>query len=305
MKIDRIFLGIRLAAAFAVLACQAQAPEVNRPQIFSIILENGEIFDGTGGDSLIADIGIVGERIAAIEDLAGARAAVRLDVSGLTVAPGFIDIHSHADSRREDRGGITLLPLAENELRQGVTTVIGGADGSSPFPLAEYLGYLEVVPTAINFGAFIGQGTIRRRVMGNENRPPTPEELEQMKQHVAEAMQEGALGLSSGLKYIPGAYSTTEEVIELARVSGKYGGIYISHMRDEGLQILESVKETIRIGEEGGLPVQITHHKIIGAKMWGKSVETLRLVDEACARGVDVSIDQYIPILHRARAFPS
>lgn len=276
-----------------LFACEKQKESSPQEQIFTVILEGGTIFDGTGGDSVVADIGILGERIAAIGDLAGKRAGLRLDVKGLTVVPGFIDIHSHADSRRADRGGITLLPQAENELRQGVTTVIGGPDGSSPLPLGEYLCYLDAVPAAINFGAFVGQGTIRREIMGNENREPMAEELEKMKALVEQAMQEGAFGLSSGLKYVPGAYSKTEEVIELAKVAAKYNGIYISHMRDEGLEIIESVKETIRIGEEGGLPTQLTHHKIIGAKMWGKSAETLRLVDEARTRGVDVSMDQY------------
>ncbi|MFQ5630104.1 MAG: amidohydrolase family protein [bacterium] len=276
-----------------LLHCTPTEQPAPKAQIYTIILAGGTIFDGTGSDSIVADIGIIGERIAAIGDLSGERAGLRLDVQGLAVVPGFIDIHSHADSRRADRGGITLLPQAENELRQGVTTVIGGADGGSPYPLGEYLGYLDAVPAAINFGAFIGQGTIRRQVMGNENLVPTEDELAKMQTLVEQAMQEGAFGLSSGLKYVPGAYSTTEEVIALAKIAAKYNGIYISHMRDEGLQIIESVKETIRIGEEGGLPTQITHHKIIGAKMWGNSVETLRLVDEARARGVDVSMDQY------------
>jgi dihydroorotase/N-acyl-D-amino-acid deacylase len=286
-----LFIAAILCSVF--FACEMPKESPSTEQIFSVILEGGTIFDGTGGDSVVADIGIIGERIAATGDLAGKRTGLRLDVKGLAVVPGFIDIHSHADSRRADRGGITLLPEAENELRQGVTTVIGGADGGSHFPLAEYFEYLEAVPAAINFGAFVGQGTIRRKVMGNEDRVPTAEDLDKMKALVEQAMREGAFGLSSGLKYVPGAYSKTEEVIELAKVAARYNGIYISHMRDEGLQIFESVEETIRIGEEGGLPAQITHHKIIGAKMWGKSVETLRLVDEARARGVDVSMDQY------------
>jgi dihydroorotase/N-acyl-D-amino-acid deacylase len=145
----------------------------------------------------------------------------------------------------------------------------------------------------VNFGSFIGQGSIRAAVMGDVNRPPTAEEIAKMRDLVEQGMKDGAFGLSSGLFYIPGSFSTTEEVIELAKVAGRFGGIYISHMRDEASRVLDSVKETIAIGERGGLPAQVTHHKIIGPANWGRSLETLRLIDEARARGVDATIDQY------------
>ncbi|ACY48247.1 N-acyl-D-amino-acid deacylase family protein [Rhodothermus marinus] len=261
--------------------------------IYTVILEGGTIYDGTGKAPFVADVGLIGDRIAAIGDLKEARAALRLNVDGLAVAPGFIDIHSHAVRGGPETSGIFRQPLAENYIRQGVTTVFAGQDGSSPLPIGEFLARFELTPAAINLGLFVGHGSVRRAVMGNENRDPTPEELEQMKALVAQAMEEGAWGLSSGLKYVPGAYARTEEVIELARVAARYGGIYITHMRDEGLHVLESVKETIRIGREGGLPAQITHAKIIGPRMWGKSREMLRLVDEALQAGVDVSMDQY------------
>lgn len=259
----------------------------SQAQPFTLILEGGTVYDGRGGPPLEADIGIRGDRIAAIGDLGEQEAAIRLDVSGLAVTPGFIDIHSHADRTIQE------VPMAENYIRQGVTTAIGGPDGSSFFPTHAFLGTVELQPAAINFGTMVGHGTIRRQVMGNENRAPTAEELSQMKALVAAGMQQGAFGLSSGLKYVPGAYAKTEEVIELARVAGQYGGFYKSHMREEGLELIESVKETIRIGEEGGLPTQVTHHKVVGYPMWGSSTETLRLVDEARERGVDVTIDQY------------
>ena len=152
---------------------------------------------------------------------------------------------------------------------------------------------LDAQPAAVNVALTVGHGTARLSVMGNEDRAPTAEELEQMKEMVDAAMREGAYGLSTGLKYVPGAYSETEEVIALAAVAGKYGGIHISHMREEGLELIASVRETIRIGEEGKLPTQITHHKVVGKTMWGSSKESLRLVDEAIGRGVDVSVDQY------------
>ena len=256
-------------------------------QPFTVIFEGGNVYDGLGGVPEQADIGILGDRIAAIGDLSGEAAAVRIDASGLAVVPGFIDIHSHADRN------IKVHPEAENYIRQGVTTAIGGPDGSSFFPIHEFLGQVELQPATINFGTMVGHGTVRRQVMGNENRTPNYGEMDEMRTLVANAMEEGAFGLSSGLKYVPGAYAKTEEVVELARVAGRYGGFYKSHMREEGLDLIASVKETIHIGEEGGLPTQLTHHKAIGHTMWGASKETLRLVDEARARGVDVTIDQY------------
>ncbi len=287
-----LLLALVIAGSGNSLPVQAQTTTAH-DSIFTVILAGGTIYDGTGSDSVIADIGIRGGRIAAIGDLRGKRAGLRLDVGGLALVPGFIDIHSHAARSRPEQSGIFRRPLAENYLRQGVTTVISGPDGFSPYPIGEYLARLEALPAAINFGTFVGHNTIRQRVLGNQNRAPTATELELMKAMVDSAMLDGAFGLSSGLKYIPGAYATTEEVIELAKVAARHGGIYISHMRDEGLGLLKSVAETIRIGKEGGLPTQITHHKVIGAKMWGKSVETLAMVERARARGIDVTIDQY------------
>jgi dihydroorotase/N-acyl-D-amino-acid deacylase len=253
----------------------------------TLVLEGGEVHDGSGASPRIADVGVLGDRIVAIGDLRGRRAGVRIDARGLAVVPGFIDIHSHAVE------GVFRHPLAENYLKQGVTTVVGGPDGGSPYPVGEFLAKIDSEPPAINFALMVGHGTIRNAVIGNEDRAPTEAELDRMKSMVADAMRDGAFGLSSGLKYVPGAYAKTEEVIALARVAGYFGGIYISHMREEGLGLLDSVRETIRIGEEGGLPTQITHHKAVGTPMWGKSVETLALVDAARARGVDVTIDQY------------
>jgi dihydroorotase/N-acyl-D-amino-acid deacylase len=255
--------------------------------VFSIILEGGLVYDGQGGVPFRADVGIVGDRIGAVGNLAGRRAALRIDVSRLVVAPGFIDIHSHADREVLER------PLAENYLRQGVTTIVIGADGASLHPIGEALARLDAEPPAVNVATMIGHGTVRHEVMGNENRAPTDEELEQMRRLVDAGMREGAFGLSSGLKYAPGAYATTDELIALARVAGSYGGLYISHLRDEGLQLMDGLQEAIRIGEEGRLPAQITHHKVIGKTMWGASIESLRLVDEARTRGIDVSMDLY------------
>jgi N-acyl-D-amino-acid deacylase len=261
-------------------------------KVLSVILERGDVYSGEDAEAVVTDVGISGDRIVAIGDLSKRQADLRLDVSGLAVVPGFIDIHSHA-IRSDPEDGIFRWPDAENQIRQGVTTVVGGPDGGSPLPISDTLSALEERPAAVNFATFVGHGSIRGLIVGADDRPPTDEELEAMRGEVRKAMEQGAFGLSSGLIYPPGRFASTEEVIELAKVAARYDGIYISHMREEGLDLLKSVAETIRIGEEGGLPTQMTHHKVVGAPMWGKSVDTLRMVDEARSRGVDVSIDQY------------
>jgi N-acyl-D-amino-acid deacylase len=256
-------------------------------QSFDIVIRHAHIVDGSGNPWYQGDIGTKGDTIAAIGILDHAPAKLTIDAHGLTAAPGFIDIHTHA------RRGIFLDPAAQNYIRQGVTTLIEGNDGSSPLPLAPFFDKLAGVHMAVNFGTFVGQGSIRQAVLGLENRKATAEEIAKMKDLTRQAMQDGALGLSTGLFYVPGNFTPTEEVVELAKVVASFGGMYISHMRDEAADVVASVRETIRIGEEGGLPTQVTHHKIIGAENWGKSVETLRLIEEARARGVDATIDAY------------
>ncbi len=210
-----------------------------------------------------------------------------VDVSGLVVAPGFIDIHTHA------RRGIFEIPTADNYVRQGVTTLVEGPDGGSDVPLQPFLERVATARLTPNFATFIGQGSIRSEVVGSANRAATAEELERMRGLVRQGMEQGAFGLSSGLFYVPGTFTPTDEVVELAKVAGRMGGIYISHMRDEAGGVVDSVRETIAIGERGGLPTQVTHHKVIGKKYWGRSVDTLKLIDEARARGVDATIDMY------------
>jgi len=254
---------------------------------FDILITGAKVIDGSGGPWFYADVGIQGDTVAAVGPLANAAASVRIDGRGMVVAPGFIDIHSHG------RRGIFQTPTAENYLREGVTTIVEGPDGSSPLPLAPFLDRVAKTPISINFATMVGQGSIREQVIGSVNRKATREEIERMKELAAQGMRDGAFGLSTGLFYVPGTYTPTEEVIELAKVVGRMGGIHISHMREEASHVLDSVRETIRIGEEGGLPTQITHHKIIGTANWGQSVESLKLVEAARARGVDVTIDAY------------
>ncbi len=254
---------------------------------YDLLIVNGHIVDGTGGPWYRAAIAIDGDTIAAIGALSQAQAARTIDANGLVVAPGFIDIHTHA------RRGIFEVPTAENYVRQGVTTLMEGNDGSSPIPLAPFLAKLQATPISVNFGSFAGHGSIRAAVMGLENRKATPPEIEKMKDLARQAMRDGAFGLSTGLFYVPGNYAATEEVVEIAKVVGQMGGMHISHMRDEAARVSDSVAETIRIGEDGRLPTQVTHHKVIGTANWGKSTDTLRLIEEARARGVDATIDAY------------
>ena len=270
--------------ALAVLALPLAAQD---DQPYDLLFRGGRVVDGTGNPWVRADVAIRGDRIARIGHLPDANAARVIDAEGLVVAPGFIDPHTHAVR------GIFDVPTADNYLLQGVTTVTEGNDGGSPWPIGEHLDRIAATRISPNWAVFAGQGTIRREVMDNEDRDPTGDELDRMRELVGQAMQEGALGLSTGLFYVPGSFASTGEVIELSAVAASYGGIYISHMRDEALRLLDSVRETIRIGEEAGIPVQMTHHKVISRDRWGQSVESLALVDAARARGVDITIDQY------------
>ena len=271
-------------AALAALAIvgigQAQGP-------YDVVIRNGRVLDGTGASWFRADIAIKGDTIVRIARTITEPATRVIDAAGAIVAPGFIDTHTHA------RRGLSQTPTAANYVRQGVTTVIEGPDGSSPVPIAPFFAELEKLPKSVNIGAFIGQGSIRSEVIGSVNRAATADEIAKMEGMVDQGMRDGALGLSTGLFYVPGTFTPTSEVIALAKVAGRYGGIHTSHQRDDASKVLDSVRETIAIGEQGGLPTQVTHHKVIGKANWGQSIETLRLIDEARARGVDVTSDQY------------
>lgn len=284
--------GIILLSAVSLLYVPRVLADDTPPPL-DIVIQGGTVFDGRDVPGVRADVGIAGDRIVAVGDLADATARQVIDADGLAVVPGFVDVHSHAVRNRTDDSGLFLHPDAENYIRQGVTTAIGGPDGGSWLPVSGLLEALEVAPAAINFGTFVGHNRVRAEVMGRIDRAPTATELDAMRALVAAAMEDGAYGLSSGLQYIPGAYSDTTEVIALAAVAARYGGIYITHMRHEGRELLDSVDETIRIGREAGLPAQITHHKAMGVSMWGKSVDSLAMVDAAIAEGLDISSDVY------------
>ncbi|HET7698041.1 MAG TPA: D-aminoacylase [Vicinamibacterales bacterium] len=271
----------------AIALVTAAAAALAQPASYDLIVRNGRVVDGSGSPWYRADVAIRGDAIAAIAPRIEAGAARTIDAGGRIVAPGFIDIHTHA------RRGLSQVPTAANYVRQGVTTVIEGPDGSSAVPIAPFFAQMEKLDKSVNIASFLGQGSIRSAVVGNTNRKATAEEIRTMVGMVEQGMREGALGLSTGLFYVPGTFTPTDEVIELARAAGRLGGVHESHQRDDAARLLDSVNETIAIGEKGGLPTQISHAKVVGVGNWGRSVDMLRLVDEARARGVDVTIDQY------------
>lgn len=257
-----------------------------------IVLLGATLIDGSGSRPLRNSVVVIqGDSIVAV----GSRGRVRIpadarviDARGLVVAPGFIDAHNHSDRGfRED-------PSAASQVSQGITTVVIGQDGGSPFPIGPYLQSLDENPIALNVLTFIGHATLRSRVMGEDtNRQATPAEVERMRQLVEQAMREGAMGLSSGLEYETGKPASTEEVITLAKAAGAYGGIYISHIRDEADRSFEALAEAIQIGREAKLPVQISHIKLGTVKVWGKAKDVVTLINKARSRGQDVTADCY------------
>lgn len=281
-----LFLEMKPVSVFALFVLALGSPAAEPPE-YDLILRGGKVVDGTGSPWYRADVAVKGDRIAAIAARIEGGAARVIPAEGLVVAPGFIDLHTHA------RRGIFENPGADNYVRQGVTTLFEGPDGDSPLPIRDFLARIEAADTAPNVGMFIGHGSVRERVLGRVDRAATAEELQRMQEMVNQGMLEGAFGLSTGLFYAPGVFSKTEEVVLLAKVAGSKGGIHISHIRDEAAGVVASVAETIRIGEEGRLPTQVTHHKVMGRPNVGKSRDTLRLLSEARARGVDVTSDQY------------
>ena len=254
---------------------------------YDLLIRGGTVVDGSGVPGFRADVAMRAERIVRVdrEGISADEARVVLEADGMVVAPGFVDNHAHIQTT------IHLRPLAENFLRQGITTIVASLhSGDQPWPLDDYIASLEVAP---NVGFFAGHTWTRKQVLGMENRAPTPDELEEMKALVEETMRQGALGFSTGLLYVPANYAATEEIIELAKVAARHGGIYVTHMRDEGRGLLRSVAETIRIASEAGIPAQINHHKAVGVGQWGWSERTLAMIDSARAEGLDIKHDLY------------
>jgi dihydroorotase/N-acyl-D-amino-acid deacylase len=303
--------GVLVAAALSVvlspIASRAQPPA----RAFDLILAGGTIVDGTGAPWFIGDVGIAGNRIAAVGRLGEAQAANRIEVPGLVVAPGFIDMLGQSEF------AILVDSRAASKILQGITTEVTG-EGSAIAPvndrmmerraasyrhfgveqdfrtLAEYFQRIETrSKPAINVATFVGSGGLREYVVGLERRAATPQELEEMKRLVAQAMEEGALGVSSSLQYVPNRFASTEELVELAKVAARYGGIYITHQRSESGLIFESLDEVFTIAERAAIPAEVWHLKTAYKANWGKMPEVLRRFEAARARGLDVSANQY------------
>ena len=256
---------------------------------YDILITNGKIVDGAGGPGFTGDIGINGDSIVAVGDLSGKSARITIDAQGLVVAPGFIDMHTHCD------GGLSRPDsnINLNYLIQGTTTVVTGNCGDGTFKIAEIKEKWEKQGIGTNAVHLVGFGTVRQTVMGREPREPTPEELEKIKKIVRQAMKEGAWGMSTGLEYIPGRYATTEEIIEVAKVVGEYGGVYASHQRNEFDRVPEATQETIRIADEAGVRVNVSHLKVCRKNYWGEMEEVVKLINEARTRGTNIVADMY------------
>jgi N-acyl-D-amino-acid deacylase len=277
-----------LGIAGLVLLIAARGLAAQQQPDWTLLIRNGTIVDGTGSAGFTGDIAVRGDRIVAVSStpLDRARAARVIDATGLVVTPGFIDLHAHLDP-------LLRLPDAKSHVTQGVTLALGGPDGSSPWPLAAYMDSAQRAGLGMNVAYLVGHNTVRREVMGTDNRAPTADELARMVAMIRQGMGDGAFGISTGLRYVPGFYSRTDEVVALARAASDSGGIYTSHLREEGLGLFEGVAEAITIARDARIPVILTHHKAVGPPMWGKSTVTLRMVEEARAAGLDVMVDQY------------
>lgn len=292
--------------------CMASPLRTDFPELFDIVLRGGSVFDGLGNEPVIADVGIIGERVAAIGDLSEAQAGKTLDVTGQYIAPGFIDIHTHSDI------SVLFTPGMESSLAQGVTSEVVGNCGFSVglaqkkevfgleqrglerFGLAidwndlsSFLRRVEESGIATNIATLAGHGTLRKRAMGLAPRLPDAAELALMQRDLADALEAGAIGLSSGLEYVPGMYGDVAELTALAKVAKDAGTFYATHLRDEGDTLEESVAEAIAVAEGAGIPLQLSHHKAERPRNWGKVIRTLAMVDAAQARGMDVLLDQY------------
>jgi N-acyl-D-amino-acid deacylase len=278
-----------LALAGACSAPASTAP-VPRTAAYDVVIRNGRVLDGSGNPWILADVGIKGGRFARI-GVIPERGAREIDARGKYVSPGWIDMMDQSGSTLRRNG------LAENKLLMGVTTAIGG-EGGTPVPAREvpaYFTQLETQGISINFGTYFSQAQARNVVLGNTSRAPTPDELARMRAIVDTAMRAGAMGMTTALIYPPGSYATTDEIAEVARAAAAHGGVYASHIRGEGKEVVQSVQEAIAIGERAGMPVEIFHLKVAHQPSWGILMDSVRLVVEAArARGVDVAADMYV-----------
>ena len=282
----------KIAIAFLMIALIPFFPYKSQSRVvppdFDIVITNGRIVDGTGNPWYYGSIAIKGDRIVKVGSVDPQAAARVIDARGMVVAPGFIDVHTHLE------GNLADVPTADNFTRMGVTSLITGNCGFSDLQIGEFLSRLESRGISVNVATLVGHGAVRREVMKDDAREPGSDELERMRGLVDRAMREGAVGMSTGLIYVPGTYAKTAEVVELAKVVARYGGVYATHMRDEGNQVTDSITEALTIGEQAGLPVEISHFKVSSKKRWGDSRLTCQMVAEARSRGQQVTVDQYV-----------
>jgi N-acyl-D-amino-acid deacylase len=281
------FLNYLLAICllFFLTTCSGRTGKGNRSAAYDVLIHNARVADGTGNPWYYADVAIKDGIIAKVEPGIHARAGQVIDAKGLLLSPGFIDVHAHAENVYENS--------SERFVRMGVTTLVTGNCGSSVTDVGSFLNQIQSTPIALNIATLIGHNSVRRKVMAEVDRAPSPEELKQMESVVEKAMQEGAVGLSTGLIYVPGTYAKTDEIITLAKAASRHKGIYASHIRDEANGVKEAIQEAIHIGEQATMPVEISHFKISSKKLWGSSDQTLQMVVDARRRGLQVTVDQY------------
>ncbi len=271
-----------LTAGLVLLSCLGSS----RAEPYDLLIQNARIADGTGAPLVKGNIAVKDQRIVAIGEVTGSAVAV-LDAEGRVAAPGFIDVHTHSER-------IARTPAAENFVRMGVTTIVTGNCGGSRTDVATFFDELTAARVAINVATLIGHNSVRQKSMGGSfNRPPTPEELEKMRSFVEQAMKEGAVGLSTGLIYLPGSFSKTDEIVELAKVAATHGGIYASHMRAETVKIFDALEELFRVAREAKIPAEVSHLKLSGPSAWGKAGEVLAVLDRARAEGLSITHDAY------------
>lgn len=283
--------------AGAAVAASSLGARVFLPRAFDLVIKNGVILDGTGVPAVKADLGLVGDVIAAVGTISPEQGSRVIDARGLVICPGFIDIHTHSD------GSITSCPSADSRVYQGVTTEVTGNCGSSAAPrkqkggkslsVATYLDRIDKLGIALNHALLLGQGTLHSAAVGLSDRKPTREEMAQMLRQVEEGMAQGAFGISTGLEYAPGVYTQTDEIVEMARVVARHGGLYASHIRDEEANLLEAIAEAIEIGRRSGARVEVSHLKAGGRVNWHKQTAALELLETARRSGLDVMADAY------------
>jgi len=252
-----------------------------------ILIKHGKIIDGTGNPWFYGDVAVADGKIIAVGNLNTWRATTTIDATGLIVAPGFIDVHTHIENDEAKN------PYATNFIMDGVTTVITGNCGSSNVDIKKYFSFLDSLHLSINVATLIGHNDVREAVMGDANRRPTDDELNRMKILVAQAMQDGAVGFSTGLIYIPGTYANTDEIVALAKVAAQYNGVYTTHMRNESDSVTEAIDEALSVAKAANIPLEISHFKVGGQQNWGRSKQTLAMVMQAREQGLDITIDQY------------